>query len=248
MEAIRKVWTGEKAKGRGIVYLEEGEEEFEVDVNDDDNDGKGEVKVKFKVYASAWTPEFCNWGFAYKRDVDRFNNPPSSALMNQNTKVPTNPVPDFPSVDIMITHGPPQGIFDAVPNRLHRNEQDGLQFQNTGCTHLLRAVERAKPRLHVFGHIHEGWGCGVMHWPSPELPPSGGKFFVALGQGRKEGDIDKKIRLVDDDDDDAKEAVRVDAKDLEFGNQTLFVNASMLDERYRGVNKAWVVEINLPRA
>lgn len=45
-------------------------------------------------------------------------------------------------VDILITHAPPRGHLDL-----------GL-----GCEHLLREVWRAKPRLHVFGHVHEGHG------------------------------------------------------------------------------------------
>lgn len=51
-------------------------------------------------------------------------------------------------VDILITHGPPFAILDHGP-RSERRE---------GCPELLEAVLQARPRLHVFGHIHAGYG------------------------------------------------------------------------------------------
>jgi predicted phosphohydrolase len=50
--------------------------------------------------------------------------------------------------NILITHGPPYGILDCSPG-----SQD-----HRGCPELLEAVERIKPKLHVFGHIHAGYG------------------------------------------------------------------------------------------
>ena len=51
-------------------------------------------------------------------------------------------------LDILITHGPPLGILDAPPgSQLHE-----------GCPELLEAVLQAEPRLHVFGHVHAGYG------------------------------------------------------------------------------------------
>lgn len=48
----------------------------------------------------------------------------------------------------MITHGPPFGILD------HEKGSDRKQ----GCPELRKAVVRVKPRLHVFGHVHAGYG------------------------------------------------------------------------------------------
>ncbi|KAL4890098.1 Metallo-dependent phosphatase-like protein [Aspergillus ambiguus] len=53
----------------------------------------------------------------------------------------TGSIPD--GVDILITHGPPRAHLDLL---------------NLGCVHLLRALWRVRPRLHVFGHVHEGAG------------------------------------------------------------------------------------------
>ena len=50
-------------------------------------------------------------------------------------------------VDILITHGPPEGFGDKT--------QGG---QNVGCADLLKAVQNIKPKYHVFGHIHEDVG------------------------------------------------------------------------------------------
>lgn len=46
-------------------------------------------------------------------------------------------------LDLLVTHGPPYGILDYAPNGIHH-----------GCRELLKTVERVKPRIHVFGHIH----------------------------------------------------------------------------------------------
>ncbi|KAF2761225.1 putative phosphoesterase [Pseudovirgaria hyperparasitica] len=53
----------------------------------------------------------------------------------------TNTIPS--DLDILITHGPPKGHLDC----------GGL-----GCAFLLREIWRVKPKLHVFGHVHEGHG------------------------------------------------------------------------------------------
>jgi Icc-related predicted phosphoesterase len=52
------------------------------------------------------------------------------------------------NTDVLITHGPPSGILDCSPgSSLH-----------LGCPELLNAVMRVRPRLHVFGHVHAGYG------------------------------------------------------------------------------------------
>jgi Icc-related predicted phosphoesterase len=46
------------------------------------------------------------------------------------------------TTDILITHGPPLGILD----------------NGFGCEDLLQKVTTVKPKLHVFGHVHEQTG------------------------------------------------------------------------------------------
>jgi len=55
-------------------------------------------------------------------------------------------IPD--DLDILITHGPPFAILD----------HGGSAERREGCPQLLEAVFWAFPRLHVFGHIHAGYG------------------------------------------------------------------------------------------
>ncbi len=56
-----------------------------------------------------------------------------------------------PSTDILITHGPPKGIMDSVET----NSIDSAHFGDP----VLRAfVKQTKPKLHVFGHVHSGYG------------------------------------------------------------------------------------------
>lgn len=53
-----------------------------------------------------------------------------------------------PDTDILVTHGPPKGVLDRERGSDHRQ----------GCPQLREAVLRLKPRLHVFGHVHVGYG------------------------------------------------------------------------------------------
>ena len=55
-------------------------------------------------------------------------------------------IPD--GLDILITHTPPFAILD----------HGGHSERREGCPQLLEAVFRALPLVHVFGHIHAGYG------------------------------------------------------------------------------------------
>lgn len=80
-----------------------------------------------KFYGSPYTPTFCNWYFMRNRGED---------IKKVWDKIPTN-------LDVLITHGPPYGIQDWT-----------LQGKHVGCEELRVAVDRIKPKYHVFGHIH----------------------------------------------------------------------------------------------
>ncbi|KAK3517812.1 hypothetical protein QTP70_018952 [Hemibagrus guttatus] len=76
-------------------------------------------------------PWYYGWGF---------NLPRGQALLDK-----WNQIPD--STDILLTHCPPLGFLDWVPRKMQR----------VGCMELLNTVQRrVQPKLHVFGHIHEG--------------------------------------------------------------------------------------------
>jgi Icc-related predicted phosphoesterase len=55
-------------------------------------------------------------------------------------------------VDILVTHGPPKGILDLT------HDHDTGSLIQVGCTSLRKAVDRIKPKIHAFGHIHDEEG------------------------------------------------------------------------------------------
>lgn len=203
---IKQLYLGENARRAGIVYLEdEGLRTFTL------RNG-----AQFTLYSSAYTPEFCGWAFAYERDEDRFN--PSSPVSRFQAP---NPVPSFPDVDIMLTHGPPYGVLDEV---VPSNDR-------AGCEHLLRACVRARPRLHVFGHIHEGFGAIRQDWATKtaerilqdsETVLEERSCYYNISNGGKQP--------------------------LRYGEETLFVNASVVTVKYSPDNAPWVVDLDLPPA
>ncbi len=83
-----------------------------------------------KIWGSPYTPTFQSWHFMRDRGPD---------IKKHWDLIPSG-------IDILVTHGPPFGIFDK-----------NMQQTPCGCLDLRKAVEeRIKPRLHTFGHIHEG--------------------------------------------------------------------------------------------
>lgn len=56
-------------------------------------------------------------------------------------KIPTD-------THILVTHGPPFGILDGKPGTT----------EHFGCPELLNAVQRIKPLVPIFGHVHTGYG------------------------------------------------------------------------------------------
>ncbi|EHK20189.1 uncharacterized protein TRIVIDRAFT_155150 [Trichoderma virens Gv29-8] len=58
-------------------------------------------------------------------------------------------------IDIVVTHGPPHGIMDMSPEK-----------KRIGCPQLFAAVAKAQPRIHCFGHAHDGWGAKMVTWRS----------------------------------------------------------------------------------
>jgi len=127
----------------GVIYLNDSE-----CVITDFDTGKD-----IKIWGSPVQPTFCNW--AFNRDIDHDNqgDPYHGFKKHPLIKPHWDMIPD--DVDILITHGPPYGIRDEVP-RWHGISGD---TEHVGCPHLMDAIEnRVKPKMHVFGHIHEEYG------------------------------------------------------------------------------------------
>jgi Icc-related predicted phosphoesterase len=65
-------------------------------------------------------------------------------------------------VDILLTHGPPYGIFDYI-------EGTSRRWGSSAC--LRDAIYRCKPKAHLFGHLHEQRGVWVRK-ESPLIDPT----------------------------------------------------------------------------
>lgn len=93
------------------------------------------AEYKANIWGSPWQPEFYNWAFNLPRSGED--------LREKWSLIP-------PNADILITHGPAQGILDT----------SGPPYSqpNLGCELLKERIETIKPKIHVCGHIHGGYG------------------------------------------------------------------------------------------
>jgi len=100
-------------------------------------DSSSEIQIgdgtPIKIYGSPWQPEFFDWAFNLKRG--------GSELEKRWNDIPDN-------TDILITHGPAYGYVDKVIG----------QYENLGCELLTERIKKIKPKIHVCGHIHSGYG------------------------------------------------------------------------------------------
>ena len=84
-----------------------------------------------KIWGSPITPWFHDWAFNRTR--------------GRNIRKHWEHIPS--DVDVLITHGPPLGILDET-----------MHGECVGCEDLLEKINTVKPKYHIFGHIHEGYG------------------------------------------------------------------------------------------
>lgn len=213
-ERAVEMWKGPRAAKAGVTYLDEGMHNFTL-----------KSGATFSLYASPYQPEFCNWAFPYERDEDRFNPPDPDRKGHKF--VGENVVPDFPAVDVMMTHGPP----------LHRLDRTA-RGDDVGCEHLLRAVCRARPRIACFGHIHEAWGAEWVNWDGK----ASGLESSIESISKEKVDLDKVVQ---------DRAAFVDGSSsartpIIYGGTTLLINAAIMDVWYKPVNAPWVVDLDLP--
>ena len=91
-----------------------------------------EANESCKLYGSPWQPEFYQWAFNLPRNGED--------LREKWFWIPKD-------TDILVTHGPPFGHCDEAPYGGH-----------VGCELLRERVDEFPPKIHVFGHIHAGYG------------------------------------------------------------------------------------------
>jgi hypothetical protein len=150
------------------------------------NDGRS-----FSLWTSPYTPEFNGYAFAYRKDEDRFHY------------IPEN-------IDVLITHGPPS-FTDELGYGLDVN----VRVERCGCKMRGDAVKRAKPRLHCFGHVHEGRGAVEMDW-------------------MESGDSDKRARIVPDD-----------GAALSIGKEQERTKSVLVNAAIWGEGKGWTIDLDI---
>jgi Icc-related predicted phosphoesterase len=96
-----------------------------------------------KMYGSPWTPKFHS-------DYWKFHKNRGSEMLRHWQHIPSG-------LDVLITHGPPQAVLDfaggyRINGVLHGGEHAGDEML------FKEVIHRAKPKIHVFGHIHPGYG------------------------------------------------------------------------------------------
>ena len=209
------------AEADGVRYLTEGSYDFDL-----------KNGARLKVYASPYTPSFGDWAFQYPEE-HHFDIQPQ--------------------VDIAITHGPPKNIFDWC--------NDGSR---AGCPYLFEALRQAKPRIHCFGHIHESWGATLAKWREGSKSGDGSEKAIDEEASRLVFKMTDKglwnhledatgARVCEEKMSEltSQRSVMVDATQGEYelsdGQHTLFVNAAIMNWRYRPTQLPWLVDIDLPQ-
>lgn len=84
-----------------------------------------------RIWGSPITPRFFDWAFNRQRGAD---------IRRYWERIPAD-------TDIVITHGPPRGVLDRT-----------FHGDAVGCDDLLEIIGKIKPKVHLFGHIHEAYG------------------------------------------------------------------------------------------
>jgi len=87
-----------------------------------------------QLWGSPWIPIY-GGGFNIAHDE----------LRARWTKIPNG-------LDVLITHTPPKGILD-------KEDEEFI-----GCSELAHAIKRVRPRVHAFGHAHQGHGHRQLRW------------------------------------------------------------------------------------
>ncbi|KAF2709775.1 Metallo-dependent phosphatase, partial [Pleomassaria siparia CBS 279.74] len=204
------------AAQNGITFLEEGTHRFTL-----------KSGASFQIYTSQWTPKHGSSAFQYPSGEDRYNPAEITPLWAKNVGTETSIIPE--DIDIVMTHGPPKYILDDT--------NDG---RSAGCEHLRRAIARARPRLHCFGHIHAGYGVQRVEFDTSKTNAVVGKEsdgiillpkdFIGKNQAKRKGYASLPPGV---------------AEAFRSKKQTIMVNAAIIDEFYEPGNAPWIVDLDL---
>ncbi|KAF8445185.1 Metallo-dependent phosphatase-like protein [Terfezia claveryi] len=168
--------------------------------------------VKFTVWGCPAIPIIMRPDLSEQEVSTRFTNPTTSCTRPKRRWAFGYSTPvsldescwaDIPAsgIDILVTHTPPKYHLDShdsssLPISSASSGgssivQNGLERAKFfGCEFLRQALWRTKPRLHVFGHVHEGRGAQVVRWDADSgrvvewVDPGGSKMSLVDLTGR----------------------------------------------------------------
>jgi len=120
-----------------------------------------------KIWGTPWTSRF----EGINPHCCAFTGEDDSEISPKFDLIPTD-------VDILITHSPPFTVRDETV--------DGRQVGSPSLTaHIL---SRLRPKLHVFGHIHEAYGIDTYQWTPT-------KFVNASHVNERYEPVNKPVRI-----------------------------------------------------
>jgi Calcineurin-like phosphoesterase len=111
-----------------IHYLENSSVEISIEGNERISSNGTTIRERIKIYGSPYSIDV-GWAFQYPETDANWGHISLDA-------------------DIVITHSPPKGVMDVAFD----------SQMSYGCQKLLERIELVKPKLHVFGHVHDGHG------------------------------------------------------------------------------------------
>lgn len=127
----------EKDRNRAVNLLQKHDHDTKVIYLED----SGITLDGISFYGSPWQPMFSfGWAFNKRSELE---------LLERFSKIPAG-------IDVLVIHTPPRNILDGVPYTDPWGKED---LEHCGSVALLKEVmDRVKPRVNCFGHIHSGRG------------------------------------------------------------------------------------------
>ncbi|RFU74791.1 hypothetical protein TARUN_7470 [Trichoderma arundinaceum] len=228
-----------EAEADGVKYLTEGTYTFDLPNGS-----------RLRIYASPFTPQYGSWAFQYVGGDDHSFDIPSD-------------------VDIAMTHGPPLGILDSTS----RNDSAGCgtlfrsiyrakpKIHCFGHIHEAWGAQLIQWKAHadelsLQDPAQSGSSTRPIISPATVLDRENSRLIYALTpppmaiptNGTLTGDEAHKHLLELSKDRGCYVDLTQGETMIKEGEQTLFVNASIMSIRYRPTQMPWVVDLDLPRA
>jgi Icc-related predicted phosphoesterase len=129
-------WCGQLCSFRGDSPTPSTTTQILVDEGTTVSTGEGAISI----WATPWSNRFMHWAFMKAPE----------ALEAVYAEIPMK-------VDVLVSHQPPYGFGDRAVDVY------AGKARHLGSRELLAAIERARPRVVICGHIHSGHGRSEYH-------------------------------------------------------------------------------------